>query len=324
MAGWDNGRMDELARIQTFIKVVEAGSFSAAARDVSSVSSVARQVKSLEDELGVRLLNRSTRSLSLTEPGRRFYERACELAADLSNAKSEARSFQDSVKGVLRVSLRVSAGTTVIVPALPALLAQYPELSLDVSLADDRVDLIANHIDVAVWMGHMPDSELVARRLSPSRRVVCGAPAYFERHGVPATPDDLRRHNCILYSARSYGSKWGFTRDGKLEETQVQGSVRSDHSMVLLSTAVAGIGLIVVHEWMVRRHIEQGALVTVLDDYSVNPRPGDAELYAVYPSNRGLSRKVRVFVDFLVALFADADADTDTDTDTDTADRASS
>ncbi|MFJ1260573.1 LysR family transcriptional regulator [Cupriavidus sp. CuC1] len=303
--------MDEFTRIQTFIKVVEAGSFSAAARRESSISSVARQVKSLEDELGVRLLNRSTRSLSLTEPGRRFYERVCVIANDLNNAKSEATSFQESVKGVLRVSLRVSSGTTIIVPALPKLLEQYPDLSIDISLTDERLDLVANNIDVAVWMGDIPDSEIVARRLSPSQRIVCGSPSYFERHGVPRMPSDLREHNCVLFTARSYGNVWRFTKDGQHEEIEVQGTVCSDNGLVLLSAAMSGLGLIVVHEWMVRLPIAQGALVRVLNDFTVNPKAGDAELYAVYPSSRGLSRKVRVFVDFLVALFRGAEALTD-------------
>jgi DNA-binding transcriptional LysR family regulator len=295
--------MDEFTRIQTFIRVVEAGSFSAAARDLSSTSSVARQVKALEDELGVRLLHRSTRSLSLTEPGRLFYERACAIANDLGNAMSEARSFQDSVKGVLRVSVRVSAGTTLIVPALPAFMAQYPELTLDISLSDERRDLVANNIDVAVWMGHMPDSEIVARRLSPSQRIVCASPAYLERRGIPRTPQELRGHDCLLYTARSYGNRWTFSRDGQQEEIQVDGSIRTDNALVLESAALSGIGLIVVHEWMVRRHIVEGRLARVLADHVVHPRPGDAELYAVYPSSRGLSRGVRAFVDFLVDLF---------------------
>jgi len=295
--------MEELSRIQTFIKVVEAGSFSAAAREVSSVSSVARQVKSLEDELGVRLLNRSTRSLSLTEPGRRFYERVCTIARDLNNAKSEAASFQDCVKGMLRVSLRVTAGTTIIVPALPAFLAQYPDLTLDISLTDERRDLVAENIDVAVWMGVLPDSEIVARRLSPGQRIVCGSPAYFERHSIPRTPTDLRDHNGLLFAARTYGNTWGFTKDGQHEEIEVKSSLRSDNGLVLLSAALADLGLIVVHEWMVRRPVSEGRLVRVLSDYTVNPRPGDAELNVVYASSRGLSRKVRVFVDFLVALF---------------------
>lgn len=295
--------MDDFARIQTFIKVVEAGSFSAAARPDSSVSSVARQVKSLEDELGVRLINRSTRRLSLTEPGQLFYERVRLIAADLGKAKHEATSFQDSVKGVLRVSLRVSTGTTVIVPALPAFLKQYPELSLDIALTDERLDLVANNIDAAVWIGDLPDSEIVARRLSPSQRIVCGSPAYFARHGVPKTPDDLQQHNCLLFTAPSYGDVWGFSKDGEHEEVKVQGNLRSPNSLVLLSAAMADLGVIVINEWIVRPLVSQRSLIRVLDNYRVKPATGDSELHVVFPSSRGLSRKVRVFVDFLVQLF---------------------
>ncbi|MFT3719588.1 LysR family transcriptional regulator [Pseudorhodoferax sp.] len=295
--------MDEFTRIQTFVKVVETGSFSAAARHESSTSSVARQVKSLEDELGVRLLNRTTRSLSLTEPGRVFYERACALVKDLNNAKLAVSSFQDDVKGLLRVSLRVSTGTTIIVPALPALLEQYPELRIDVSLTDERCDLVAHNIDVAVWIGHIPDSNMIARRLTPSQRIVCGAPAYFRRRGVPQVPADLRRHACIVYNIPTHRHAWTFSKDGQHEEVEVQGALRSDNGLVLLSAAQAGLGLIVVHEWMVRLPIAQGQLVRVLADYAVNPTVGDADLHVVYPSSRGVSRKVRVFVDFLLQLF---------------------
>lgn len=297
--------MDELARIQTFIKVVQAGSFSAAARNESSTSSVARQVKSLEDDVGVRLLNRSTRSLSLTEPGHLFYERVCAIARDLDNATLEAKSFQESVRGELRVSLRISAGTTIIVPALPRLLSQYPELSIDITLTDERRDLIANKIDVAVWMGDMPDSEIVARRLSPSQRIVCATPAYFERHGLPQKPDDLLQHNCLLFNARSYGNKWIFSKDGQTEDVDVKGNLRTENGLVLISAALADLGVIVVNEWTVRSFISQGRLIKILADYAVNPTVGGTELYAVYPSSRGLSRKVRAFVDFLVPLFND-------------------
>jgi DNA-binding transcriptional LysR family regulator len=297
--------MDDFSRIRTFIKVVEAGSFSAAARDSSSVSSVARQVKSLEDELGGRLLNRSTRSLSLTDVGRRFYERVTAIANDLNKAKSEVSSLHDEVKGVLRASLRIAAGTTVVVPALPKFLSRYPDLELDVLLTDERCDLIANNIDVALWLGALPDAEIVARRLSPTRRIVYGSPAYFEKRGIPRTPLDLRSHSCLLFSAPSYRNRWGFTRDGHVEEVEVHGSIRSDNGLVLLSSALAGLGIAIAHEWMVRRHLADGLAVRVLDEYTVNPRPGDADLYAVFPSSRGLSRKVRVFVDFLLEAFAD-------------------
>src|SRR5206468_2406343 len=146
-------RMDEFTRVRTFIKVVEAGSFSAAARDVASISSVARQVKSLEQELGVRLLNRSTRSLSLTDSGRRFYQRAVAIAHDLDSTVSQLKALQEEVKGLLRVSLRLEAGTTVVIPALPRLLARYPELQVDITLSDGRPELATNKIDVAMCLG---------------------------------------------------------------------------------------------------------------------------------------------------------------------------
>jgi DNA-binding transcriptional LysR family regulator len=297
--------MDEFTRIKTFIKVVEAGSFSSAARDISSVSSVARQVKSLEDELGARLLNRSTRSLSLTDAGRHFYERVTAIASDLNKAKVEVSSLQDEVKGVLRASVRIAAGTTVVVPALPKLLAQYPELELDLSLTDERRDLIANNIDVALWLGALPDADIVARRLSPTHRIVCGSPAYFEKHGIPRTPQDLRHHSCLLFAAPSYRNRWGFTREGQLEEVEVHGSIRSDNGLVLLSAALANLGIVIANRWMVREQLADGRLTRVLNEYTVNPRPGDADLYAVFPSSRGLSRKVRVFVDFLVETFSE-------------------
>jgi DNA-binding transcriptional LysR family regulator len=297
--------MDDFTRIQTFIKVVEAGSFSAAARDQSSTSTVVRQVKSLEDELGVRLLNRSTRRLSLTDAGRRFYDRVTPISQELKKAKSEVISLEEDVKGLLRACLRVTAGTTVVVPALPKFLSQYPELELDISLTDERRDLIANNIDVAMWLGELPDSGLVARRLSRSGRIVCGSPAYFERHGIPRKPQDLGHHNCLMFTAPSYGNRWSFSREGQIEVVEVRGSVRSDNGMVLLSSGLASLGVIIVHKWMVRDLLAQGRLITVLREYTVNPRPGDADLYAVFPSSRNLSRKVRVFVDFLVEAFSE-------------------
>ena len=295
--------MDQFTRIRIFIKVVEAGSFSAAARDVSSTSSVARQVNALEDELGVRLLQRSTRSLALTDAGRRFYERVTSIATDLNHAKAEVKSLHDDVKGRLRVQLRVATGTTVVVPALPRLLAQHPELSLDISLSDERRDLIANDIDVAVWLGDLPDSEIVARRLSPNRRIVCGSQAYLDKHGVPSTPEDLRHHNCLVFSAPPSCDRWSFTRAGEHVYVEVRGTVSSDNSIVLLSSGMADLGLVIVQEWMVRQLISEGRMRRVLSDWAVSPRPGDAALYAMFPSSRGVSRKVRVFVDFLVELF---------------------
>ena len=297
--------MDELPSIKTFIRVVQTGSFSAAARDSSaSVSSISRQVKRLENELGVRLLNRNTRRLSLTDAGRHFYERVSVISQELDKATAEAKSFREDVRGRLKVSLRVAAGTMIVVPALAKFLARHPDLTVDVILTDERKDLIAENIDVALWLGHIPDSEIVARRLAPSQRIVCASPDYLAKRGQPRIPEDVRHHDCLLYDAPSYREEWSFTKDDERTTIPVSGPLRSENGFVLLSAGLSGLGLFVVHEWMVRNLLEEGKVMRVLEDYVVNPRPGDAELYAVYPSSKGLSRTVRVFIDFLVELFS--------------------
>jgi DNA-binding transcriptional LysR family regulator len=298
--------MDDFTRIRTFIKVVEAGSFSAAAHDGLSVSAVTRQVKALEDELHVRLLNRNTRRLALTDAGRRFFERVTGISNDLNRAKAEAISEHEGVKGLLRVSARTTSGTTVLIPALPKFLAKYPEIQLNISLTDERRDLIANHIDVALWVGELPDADIVARRLSPTSRIVCCSPDYLRRRGRPREPTDLLRHDCILFTAPTYSNRWRFSRNGQIEEVCVRGSVQTDNGLVLLASGLAGIGIISGNHWMVHHYVKQGRLVTLLDDYTFFPRLGDVDLYAVFPSSRGLSRKVRAFVDFLVEAFDEA------------------
>jgi DNA-binding transcriptional LysR family regulator len=296
-------RMDELASIKSFVEVIDSGGFSAAARRANvSVSSMARQVKALEDHLGTRLLNRTTRSQSLTEAGRLFYDRVRELVRELDAAKKDVQSFQKDVKGLLRVTLRVSSAS-IILPALPSFLERHPDLTLDLSLTDERLDLVANGIDVAVWLGHLADSGLVARRLCPSWRVVCGSPAYFTRHGTPKKPIDLANHNCLVFKANRYGNVWKFTNGNEQVDVLVNGNIRSETGQVLLSGALSGLGLVLLQEYMVRSALAAGTLRTVLTEYDVSPTEGDTALYAVYPHSRGMSRNTRAFIDFLVALF---------------------
>jgi DNA-binding transcriptional LysR family regulator len=296
--------MDDLSRIHTFMRVAQLGSFSAAARQLDiSVTSIARQINSLEADLEVRLINRSSRRLALTEPGRLFYQRACKISSELRNAMEETTSFQETVKGVLRISLRPSVGNLVIVPALCKFLRRYPNVKVHVSLAEERQDLIENDIDVAVWMGTIPDAGIVARRLSPAQRVVCAAPEYLHANGIPVRPEDLRNHNCLLFDAPTYGKKWTFKKDGLCQEVEVDGLIQTDNALTLYTSALAGAGIIVAHQWAARTLISQGRLISVLDEYEVTYSAIGAELYAVYSSSRGLSRKVRAFVDFLVELF---------------------
>lgn len=297
--------MDDLARIHTFIKVAELGSLSAAARHMdTSVTSIARQLNSLERQLAISLITRSSRKLTLTEPGKLFYQRARVLCADLQSAMQEASSFQESVKGTLRISLRPSIGNSVIVPALPEFLSRHPDLKIDISFSDARQDLIANDIDVAVWMGTIPDSDLIARRLSRGERIACASPEYLKARGTPQTPNDLRQHDCILFVGPTYGSRWCFTRDASPPcEVEVTGRIKTDNAQALYSAALSGGGVMVVHEWGARSLIAQGRLARVLPDYEVQYSSIDSDLHAVYARNRGMSRKVRAFVDFLVELF---------------------
>ena len=212
-------------------------------------------------------------------------------------------SFQDTVKGVLRVYLRTSVATAVIVPALPKFIERNPQVTLDVTLGDERIDLIAQGMDVAVFLGHLDDSSMVARRLSPSRRVVCGSPAYFKRHGTPRTPADLSKHNCLIYKADRYSELWRFTKGAEKINVPVVGNLHTSSAATLMAAALSGLGVMVVQKWMAAAAIKEGKLAAVLTDYDVSPTDYDTALYAVYPHSRGLSPKSRAFVDFLVGLF---------------------
>lgn len=297
--------MDELDSIRVFMTVVDQGSFSAAARALNkSASSVARQIGWLEEDLGVRLLNRNTRSQSLTEAGRLYYDRVTAISRDLTATKLATRSAHEGVEGLLRIALRTSMATTVVVPALADFLERHPGLELEIEVTDDRKDLVGNNIDLAIWVGELPDSDLVARRLSINRRILCAAPAYLERAGTPQTPEELRDHNCLIFRKRIFGPNWRLCHESGTEvEIPVRGTITSENGMVLLTAALGGQGLIVVQEWMVQDLLRDGRLRRVLPDYSVGPTMTHASLYVVFPGSRRMSRRVRVFVDFLVALF---------------------
>lgn len=296
--------MDEMLTNRAFLQVVDSGSFSAAAAEIGvSVATVARQVNSLEARLGVQLLHRTTRTLSLTEPGTHYCERIREVLRIYDGVKREVASYQKDVKGLLRVHLRHSVGNQVIVPALPGFLEKHPNIKLDVTLTDAREDLVAQGVDVAVWLGSLEDSSLIARRLSPGKRLVCCSPAYAAKRGLPEHPGDLSQHNCIVYRAKSYDSSWRFTKDGTTTSVAVSGNLESESSAVLMTSALNGLGFVMLQEAVVRTAIESGALVNVFADYQVSSTDAEIALYAVYPGSKQTSPKNRAFIDFLVKLF---------------------
>lgn len=289
--------MDVLSDIAVFVQVVDAGSFTAAADRLElSKSVVSKYVTRLEDRLGARLLNRTTRRLSLTEVGRVFYHRAQRGLHELEEAEAEVSRLQGAPRGTLRINCPMSFGILHIAPALPGFLLDYPDLSVDMSLDDRRVDLVEEGFDLAIRIGELPDSSIVARRLAPCRHVVCGAPGYFERHGVPHNPEQLREHNAITFKYQDSPREWHFVSPkGGVMRVPVSGSIQMNNSLALREALLEGAGLTLTPTFVVGEDIKAGRLQAVMTDYKTL----EVSIYAVYPQRRHLSPKVRAFVDFI-------------------------
>jgi DNA-binding transcriptional LysR family regulator len=288
--------MDRFDNMRVFAKVAEIGSFAgAAARLDISPSMVSQHVKDLEERLGVRLLNRTTRRVSLTEVGREYYERCAQILHELTEADEAASALQVTPRGRLRVYCHQGLGR-LISPVVIQILADYAELSLDLRTGDAMIDLVQEGFDLAVMPFSLPDSTLIKRTLAKWSLVLCCAPAYLETHAVPRTPAELDGHTCLLYAYSIFGSEFHFIDPaGKPVSARVSSSLLTTSIAVMRAAAVAGLGL-----WMCPRFLASGALVPQLPDYG---RP-EIEIVALYPHRRQLSAKVRLFLDILVERFA--------------------
>lgn len=286
--------------LQAFVRVAETGSFSEAARRLGlSKSMISRQVSALEADLGVRLLHRTTRSLSPTEAGRAYLERCQRILADLEDANLQVSRLQAVPRGKLRVSAPLSFGIGHLAAILPGFLERHPEIELDMNMTDRHVDLVEEGLDVAVRIGRLADSSLIARRLAPIRRLAAAAPAYLERRGIPQTPSDLIHHDCLTHGVM-VAAEWRFTGiDGRGYEVGVHGRFHADNGDVLRVMALAGLGIVMLPSFFLGDDIRAGHLVPVLDGFV----PLDGTLNAVYPHSRHLSPKVRAFVDYLAEMF---------------------
>jgi DNA-binding transcriptional LysR family regulator len=293
--------MDRLAAIEAFVKVADTQSFSEAARRLRlSKSLVSRQIAALEAELGARLFHRTTRSMTLTEAGRGYFERASRILADLEEANRSVTQLQSAPRGRLRVNAPMSFGFLHLAPALSDFLSRYPEVEVDITLNDRFVDLVDEGFDVAVRIGSLEDSSLVARKLAPIRRAVCASPAYLKTRGVPASPDDLKTHDCICNSNVPLAREWRFiTSDGRPWPVEVRGRLSANNGDTLRIAALNGLGFVHLPTFIVGSDLQAGILVTVLDRFVAQ----DMTLNAVYPHSRHLSPKVRAFVDFLAERF---------------------
>lgn len=289
--------MDRLDSMEAFVRVADAKSFSEAARRLTlSKSVVSRQVSALETQLGARLFQRTTRSLSLTEVGLAYYERCSRILAEIEEANLSVSNLQAEPRGKLRINAPMSFGVLHLAPMLPRFLERYPDIGIDMAMNDRFVSLIDEGFDVAVRIGKLEDSSLIARYLAPVRRIVCASPAYLERHGVPATPSDLANHCCLTYSNLATPDEWSFqTAEGRRWPVEVHGRLRVNNGDTIREAALGGVGVVTLPSFIVGRDLQAGTLVSLLADYV----PQDLPLHAVYPHNRHLSPKVRAFVDFL-------------------------
>jgi len=288
-----------LQEITIFSRIVGTGSLSAAARDLGmSPALVSRRLASLEARLGVRLVNRTTRSLHLTDEGAAYYETCTRVLAEIEEADAAVSAGRAEPRGVLRVALPASFGHQHVAPLVPKFAERYPDVQLALSLSDRTVNVVEEGFDLAVRIADLADSSLPARTLAPNRRVVCASPAYLRRHGTPRTPEDLAQHNCL---ATDFTMNWDYRGpDGKPGSVRVTGRYACDNWEVLREWAVAGLGVALKSTWDVRRHLEDGSLVSLLPGYTFAT---DVAIYAVYPHRRHLPAKTRAFIEFLAESF---------------------
>lgn len=293
--------MDRLASINAFVRVAQNGGFSAAARSLGvSTTTVSDQVQALENALGVRLLNRTTRRVNLTEIGRDYFERCSQILQELAEADEAASVLQVTPRGRLRVYCHQGL-SRFIAQVAPRFLADYPEVSLDLRTGDAMIDLVQESFDLAIMPTAPPDSTVIKRTLATWRHVLCCAPAYLETHPAPQSPADLAGHNCLLYAYSVFGSEFPFIdAAGNPVAAPVSGNLLTTSIAVMRATALAGLGIWLCPPYIVSDLLASGALVPLLTNYDRR----EMEIVALYPHRRQLSAKVRLFLDMLVRQFA--------------------
>ncbi|NMF63566.1 LysR family transcriptional regulator [Brasilonema octagenarum] len=291
--------MSRLQDLEVFVQVVNSGNFAkaAVALDINP-SAISRRITQLENQLGVRLFNRTTRSLSLTEVGERYFNRCLNILADLEEADREAKQHSQAPQGLLHVSCSTMFAHRHLLTRIPEFLAHYPRLSIQLVLSDDVVDVVGEGIDVAIRISEVANSSLITRRLVSDRRITCAAPVYLDRYGTPKTPDDLANHNCIALNAyKTTLNQWRFRDPVGLREIRVAGNFTVNSGVALYEAVLAGLGIARVSAFLADQALRSGQLIPILSECEDK---NDVGIYAIFPSNRYLLPKVQCFVEFLV------------------------
>ena len=294
--------MDSISDLAFFVQLVKQGSLSALARELGvTPPAISVRLARMETRLGVRLLNRTTRRLSVTQEGELYLSNGTRLLVELEELDRMVSSSRAIPKGLLRVNATFGFGRRHIAPAVSAFARRYAEVDVQLTLTDRSINLADQAYDVGIWFGQLPDSRMVARKIAANRRFLCASPEYLEKAGVPATPRDLQSHQCIVLRENdaAYGT-WHLSRGRKQETVKVRGSLSSNDGETALIWALAGHGVLMRSEWDVQAHLRSGALQMVLPDWSLP----SADVYAVYGERMNLSAKVSALIDFLVDWFA--------------------
>lgn len=294
--------MDRLQAMATFVRVVETGSFSEAARQLRvGQPAISKTVAQLEERLGVKLLLRSTRGLTPTDAGERFYERAKRSIEEADEADLAARGAGASLSGRLRIGAAPTFASLHIIPHLPQFQAQHPNLDMELVLDDAQIDLIGEGIDISLRMGNLPDSGLTVRRIGQSPRLVVAAPSYLEKVCEPRMPDDLVSHECVIHAKGSGRDVWWFRKGSSEISVAVKGRLRISAAEGVRSAVLAGMGLTIASEWMFAPELASGKVKAMLIDWTIEP----VSLWAVFPAGRGVSAKARAFAAFVEEQLAD-------------------
>jgi DNA-binding transcriptional LysR family regulator len=293
-----------LDAIRLFLDVAAVRSFTAVAqRRAVAVSSVARRIDALEAELGTKLFARSSRSIVLTDAGEQFLPRARHIVDEMDDARRGLADLHADPHGLLTITAPEAFGRRHLVPAIAGFLERYPLIEIDLHLSDTRVDLLTQRVDVAIRIGTLPDSDLVATPLAPSRRLACASPDYLARHGKPASPDELVNHNCLTLASAPPPGWWRFAGFHRNTALPVRGTLRSDDTEALLQAAVAGVGIVHLASWMVGDLVRAGKLVRLFPDLPASSTTSGAAIHAVRMPGRSHAAKARLFIDHLKNSF---------------------
>ena len=293
--------MSRESELTFFATLVKAGSLTAAARELNvTPPAISKRLQQLENRLGVRLLHRTTRRIGLTHEGEVYLENARRILDEIDELESTVSSSRVAPKGLLRVNAPLGFGRTYITPLVSDFAKEYPDVQVQLQLSDHPLILADESIDVGIRFGDLPDARVVARRIAPNRRLLCASPAYLQKHGIPESPEELPRHNCLILRQNETASGiWRLTRGRKAHTVKVHGNLSSNDGEVVLKWALDGHGVLQRAEWDIAKYVRSGRLRLVLEDYALPP----ADIYAVYPQRHHMSAKVSAFIEFLITGF---------------------